>query len=160
MEEAARIFGQRPIAAETKYDGERMQIHIRRTGNGGTGSDIRIFSKNARDSTYERACVHAAILAGLGLDPASAPSADARNPIHGKHVRYPTIISESVDRVRNAVATERLQHPELMHKPTIEQDLIVEAEMVAWDAGSNRGTGCIASFYTLEQIKASLGGPW
>ncbi|KAG8908637.1 hypothetical protein FRB99_004925 [Tulasnella sp. 403] len=53
------------VWAETKYDGERMQIHIdlRRP----VGDQLRIFSKSKRDSTQDRAATHSIIQAALGL---------------------------------------------------------------------------------------------
>lgn len=135
-----------------------MQIHIRRVRDGGDvgGWDVRIFSKSQRDSTVERACVHAAILAGLGLDPASSTTASAP-----AGTRYLANINDSISRVQQTVSF--IERSSGFHGPgpkepkaNIEQEIIVEAEMVPWDAGA----GCIASFYTLEQVKSSIGGPW
>ncbi|EJD08532.1 DNA ligase/mRNA capping enzyme, partial [Fomitiporia mediterranea MF3/22] len=44
------------VWAETKYDGERMQIHIAVDKTGGT--EITIFSKSKRDSTLDRIATH------------------------------------------------------------------------------------------------------
>lgn len=44
------------IWAETKYDGERAQIHVRFCENG--QMNIAIFSKSKRDSTLDRIAVH------------------------------------------------------------------------------------------------------
>lgn len=44
------------IWAETKYDGERAQIHIRFCGDG--EAKVVIFSKSKRDSTLDRIAVH------------------------------------------------------------------------------------------------------
>ncbi|KAG9312953.1 DNA ligase/mRNA capping enzyme [Chiua virens] len=55
------------IWAETKYDGERAQIHVRFCEDGEV--KIVIFSKSKRDSTLDRVAVHAIIksaLAGVG----------------------------------------------------------------------------------------------
>ncbi|KAF7796819.1 hypothetical protein EIP86_008003 [Pleurotus ostreatoroseus] len=59
------------IWAETKYDGERAQIHVQRVPHG-QGQDggcwkITIYSKSGRDSTFDRAAVHQLILEALGL---------------------------------------------------------------------------------------------
>ncbi|KAJ8094352.1 hypothetical protein PM082_010786 [Marasmius tenuissimus] len=53
------IPNSRSVWAETKYDGERAQIHIQLT-NG--VPRIKIFSKSGRDSTNDRAAVHPIIL--------------------------------------------------------------------------------------------------
>lgn len=44
------------IWAETKYDGERAQIHVSYEENG--EMNIMIFSKSKRDSTMDRIAVH------------------------------------------------------------------------------------------------------
>ncbi|KAJ3968898.1 hypothetical protein EV361DRAFT_829385 [Lentinula raphanica] len=54
------------VWAETKYDGERAQIHVQVTP--GQKPRITIFSKSKRDSTGDRRAVHEVILACLGLD--------------------------------------------------------------------------------------------
>lgn len=61
-----------PVWAETKMDGERMQIHIDTTKP--ENMQIQIFSKSHRDSTKERATTHIPIRAALGLH-FSTPSA-------------------------------------------------------------------------------------
>ncbi|KAF8216343.1 hypothetical protein K438DRAFT_1703159 [Mycena galopus ATCC 62051] len=53
------------IWAETKYDGERAQIHVQILHNG--RSRITIFSKSKRDSTLDRYGVHSVIREALGL---------------------------------------------------------------------------------------------
>ncbi|KAF7370772.1 DNA ligase [Mycena sanguinolenta] len=53
------------IWAETKYDGERAQIHVQIFDNG--RSRITIFSKSKRDSTMDRYGVHSVIREALGL---------------------------------------------------------------------------------------------
>ncbi|KAG1751674.1 DNA ligase/mRNA capping enzyme, partial [Suillus occidentalis] len=51
------------IWAETKYDGERAQIHVRFSGQG--DPQITIFSKSKRDSTLDRVAVHPIIMEAL-----------------------------------------------------------------------------------------------
>lgn len=51
------------IWAETKYDGERAQIHVRFRGQG--DPQIIIFSKSKRDSTLDRIAVHPIIIEAL-----------------------------------------------------------------------------------------------
>jgi DNA ligase-4 len=53
------------VWAETKYDGERAQIHVQVNENG--SSVITIFSKSRRESTMDRHAVHDIIRAALRL---------------------------------------------------------------------------------------------
>ncbi|KAF8957438.1 hypothetical protein BDZ97DRAFT_1669960 [Flammula alnicola] len=64
---ALELFqGSNRVWAETKYDGERAQIHVEiRADN---TSYITIFSKSKRDSTHDRHAVHSIIRSALGLD--------------------------------------------------------------------------------------------
>lgn len=55
----------RTVWAETKYDGERAQIHVEVQDDG--ASKIMIFSKSRRDSTLDRVAVHDIIYKTLGL---------------------------------------------------------------------------------------------
>ncbi len=50
------LQGADKVWVETKYDGERAQIHVRldETGN----PHIKIYSKSGRDSTRDRAGIH------------------------------------------------------------------------------------------------------
>jgi DNA ligase-4 len=59
------------IWAETKYDGERTQIHVRILPDG--SSDITIFSKSKRDSTGDRLGLHDIIREALGLGVEGSP---------------------------------------------------------------------------------------
>ncbi|KAF9556668.1 DNA ligase/mRNA capping enzyme [Agrocybe pediades] len=52
--------------AETKYDGERAQIHVEVIA--GREPLITIFSKSKRDSTQDRHAIHEVIRVALGLD--------------------------------------------------------------------------------------------
>ncbi|KAG1741125.1 DNA ligase/mRNA capping enzyme [Suillus lakei] len=51
------------IWAETKYDGERAQIHVRFRGQG--DPQVTIFSKSKRDSTLDRIAVHPILIEAL-----------------------------------------------------------------------------------------------
>ncbi|KAJ7126560.1 hypothetical protein C8R43DRAFT_1134885 [Mycena crocata] len=53
------------IWAETKYDGERTQIHVEILAD--NRSRITIFSKSKRDSTWDRHAIHSVIREALGL---------------------------------------------------------------------------------------------
>jgi DNA ligase-4 len=65
---AAHSAHPRAVWVETKYDGERAQIHVRVLPNG--FSRITIFSKSGRDSTLDRHAVHGIVREALGLAPA------------------------------------------------------------------------------------------
>lgn len=54
---ALRRFERATVWAEKKYDGERAQIHV--WVDDKSELAIRIFSKSGRDSTRDRAAVHA-----------------------------------------------------------------------------------------------------
>ena len=59
------LRGSDRVWAETKYDGERAQIHVEvRSDN---SSHITIFSKSKRDSTQDRHAVHDIVRRALGL---------------------------------------------------------------------------------------------
>lgn len=57
-------LGDRVLFVETKYDGERLQIHVDRSKNL-CQPEIKIFSKSGRDSTLPRQGCHAQILSSL-----------------------------------------------------------------------------------------------
>lgn len=61
----AYFFRSKRVWAETKYDGERAQIHVVVNADG--SSRITIFSKSKRDSTHDRHAVHYIIRKALGL---------------------------------------------------------------------------------------------
>jgi len=67
------------VWGETKYDGERAQIHVQVAEDG--SSRITIFSKSKRDSTLDRHAVHEIIRAALGLDSGTAAGKIKRNVI-------------------------------------------------------------------------------
>jgi DNA ligase-4 len=54
------------VWAETKYDGERAQIHVEVLEDG--SPRIKIFSKSKRDSTWDRFGLHGIIFEALGFD--------------------------------------------------------------------------------------------
>ncbi|KAI0051858.1 hypothetical protein FA95DRAFT_1533769 [Auriscalpium vulgare] len=61
----ARLADCETVWAETKYDGERAQIHVRVSSSG--SADIKIVSKSGRDSTLDRYALHPLIKRALGL---------------------------------------------------------------------------------------------
>ncbi|KAG6839641.1 hypothetical protein C0991_000589 [Blastosporella zonata] len=58
------------VWAETKYDGERAQIHVEVPSQSSKGG-ITIFSKSKRDSTKDRKAVHEVIYRAVGLSKGS-----------------------------------------------------------------------------------------
>ncbi|THU99167.1 DNA ligase/mRNA capping enzyme, partial [Dendrothele bispora CBS 962.96] len=64
---ALKILGSSDLVyAETKYDGERAQIHVELVD--GTDPRLTIFSKSQRDSTLDRIALHPIIIRCLGLN--------------------------------------------------------------------------------------------
>ncbi|PIL24908.1 hypothetical protein GSI_12795 [Ganoderma sinense ZZ0214-1] len=68
------LQGADKVWVETKYDGERAQIHVRLDEDG--LPRIQIFSKSGRDSTLDRASIHTIICDALGVT--RRPSMSAR----------------------------------------------------------------------------------
>ncbi|KAF8909426.1 hypothetical protein CPB84DRAFT_1766114 [Gymnopilus junonius] len=77
------LEGSEKVWAETKYDGERAQIHVEIKDD--NSSHITIFSKSRRDSTQDRHAVHHIIRRALRLD-SSTPSRENDLPIVRKNV--------------------------------------------------------------------------
>ncbi|KAF9653358.1 DNA ligase/mRNA capping enzyme, partial [Thelephora ganbajun] len=76
--QALKLFSDsRLVWAETKYDGERAQIHVKVDQRKGS-VELKIFSKSKRESTNDRHAVHQVILDALGL-PGSVVPPNARN---------------------------------------------------------------------------------
>ncbi|KAL5536761.1 hypothetical protein ACEPAF_584 [Sanghuangporus sanghuang] len=80
------------VWAETKYDGERMQIHV--SPNECGESEITIFSKSRRDSTLDRIATHWIIREALRLDH-DHPDACARARATTHHNVLLTVILEA-----------------------------------------------------------------
>jgi DNA ligase-4 len=56
--QALKIFSNSQLVwAETKYDGERAQIHVK-VGRDTGSVELKIFSKSKRESTNDRHAVH------------------------------------------------------------------------------------------------------
>lgn len=62
-----RLMQNQKVSVERKYDGGYCQVHVWREG-GSRLSDVKIFSKNGRDSTLDRASVLPTVRQCLGLD--------------------------------------------------------------------------------------------
>ncbi|GBE86340.1 predicted protein [Sparassis crispa] len=66
--QALQLFnGSEKIWVETKYDGERAQIHVELASELGSQPTITIFSKSGRDSTLDRFAIHSVISEALDL---------------------------------------------------------------------------------------------
>ncbi|KAJ9107714.1 hypothetical protein QFC21_001174 [Naganishia friedmannii] len=100
------------IWAETKYDGERMQIHV--WIQNGTPC-VKIYSKSKRDSTQDRKNTHSIILASLGL--CTPPSGHV--PQH------------------QALLSKRLESIPYTGPPV--NTLILEAEMLPYNESERKG---------------------
>ena len=135
---AAHVFGDAGIiSAETKYDGERMQIHVELPAPEDQSDQIciKIFSKSGRDSTWDRVETHAIILAALGIDPLQARRVKGRDLI--------TMPNEHLIEEYEALLSERFQTLGLAggdtgQKKTVRRRVILEGEMVAWDETRNQ----------------------
>ncbi|KAI0080151.1 hypothetical protein K474DRAFT_1704941 [Panus rudis PR-1116 ss-1] len=91
------------VWAETKYDGERTQIHVEIVDERTYQSRITIFSKSKRDSTLDRFAVHAVVRDALGLPhPKEGSSEDKWSPVSSDYA------------------------------PRLKKNIILEAEMVAF----------------------------
>lgn len=66
------LQGAKKVYAETKYDGERAQIHVE-VPSDGTKARITIFSKSTRDSSLDRVGVFPIIRQALGLEEGQTP---------------------------------------------------------------------------------------
>ncbi|BFZ59908.1 DNA ligase (ATP) [Saitoella coloradoensis] len=64
---AAQLLTGKRFWCETKYDGERMQVHVSRSKRSGELT-FQIFSKSGRNSTADRSAVHAALRRALRMD--------------------------------------------------------------------------------------------
>ncbi|KAK7679443.1 hypothetical protein QCA50_017497 [Cerrena zonata] len=69
----------RKVWAETKYDGERAQIHVEVVNDHTLDSRITIFSKSKRESTLDRIAIHSIIHDALGLPQRSNANPSACN---------------------------------------------------------------------------------
>ncbi|GHJ90147.1 hypothetical protein NliqN6_6549 [Naganishia liquefaciens] len=122
----------RTIWAETKYDGERMQIHVW-LQNG--KPVIKIYSKSKRDSTEDRKDTHDIILGSLGLP----------------------LVSQKHIPAHHKLLSNRLQATP--HQQGTITSVILEAEMLPYnelDREGGRGPG-IEEFWHLTSLGARGG---
>jgi DNA ligase-4 len=95
------------VWAETKYDGERAQIHVQVNEDG--SSFITIFSKSRRDSTLDRHAVHNIIRGALKL---------TGNCTSGYRVKQNIILDAEMVAFRGDVVDGKF-HPKLCLTPRI-----------------------------------------
>ncbi|BGP07980.1 hypothetical protein JCM10049v2_003825 [Rhodotorula toruloides] len=120
------------VAVETKYDGERLQIHIDLSLP--PSQQIRIFSKSSRDSTETRRSLLPIIRASLGLP--LDPVAQALHPQLSQRLLH-TLSSSSA------------------RPPIPPTKLVIEGEMVPYHEGRRQ----IDEFWKLAFAKACGGAP-
>jgi len=87
------------VWAETKYDGERAQIHVQ-ISNG--NPKITIFSKSGKDSTMDRLGVHGIISEVLGLGSSATDSRPCSAKIKKNVVLDAEMIAWDKDRIGGA----------------------------------------------------------
>jgi len=87
------------VWAETKYDGERAQIHVQ-ISNG--NPKITIFSKSGKDSTMDRLGVHGIISEALGLGSSAADARPCSAKIKKNVVLDAEMIAWDKDRIGGA----------------------------------------------------------
>lgn len=81
------LRGSDRIWAETKYDGERAQIHVEVQSD--NSSHITIFSKSKRDSSQDRYAVHDIVRRALGL---LSPNPQKRKEIKMIQVKHNVVL--------------------------------------------------------------------
>lgn len=166
---AANILGNAgKVSAETKYDGERMQIHLELFDRPAAAIPselppyrITIYSKSGRDSTVDRRETHPIILAALGIDP-NATKKDAtisgvgdRNTYDPDRTSYELLsqrFAQSNSQHLGGNSTGDATGASVSHPyETPRRSVVLEGEMVAWD----ETRGCVAEFHKIAQLKAS-----
>ncbi|GAA5911215.1 uncharacterized protein JCM6883_001943 [Sporobolomyces salmoneus] len=118
------------VAAETKYDGERLQIHVDLSLP--RHQQIKIFSKSGRDSTETRHLLHPTIRAALGLDIGDRFASN-------QHL----LLASRLHSARRASPQPRSTPP---------TKLVLEGEMVPY----NEDTRAIDEFWKLSFVKSDL----
>ncbi|KAI0664436.1 hypothetical protein C8Q70DRAFT_947961 [Cubamyces menziesii] len=105
------LKGADKVWVETKYDGERAQIHVWFDEDG--SPRIRIFSKSGRDSTLDRAGIHSVIYDALGLTGATdeqhttEPSFGRSIVVEAEMVAYSEVLGRIDEfwRIRSLIAS-------------------------------------------------------
>ncbi|KAJ3484873.1 hypothetical protein NLI96_g5327 [Meripilus lineatus] len=140
------------VWAETKYDGERAQIHVEIDASG--QSRITIFSKSKRDSTLDRFAIHSIIRESLGLangsqrrdsgQPASVnrPKVSENVVLEAEMVAY----SDALDRIDEfwrirSLITSTAIGPRHVDVPKITSHINDNAELSQYSMLSNASDG-------------------
>ncbi|GAA6027207.1 hypothetical protein JCM8097_002484 [Rhodosporidiobolus ruineniae] len=121
-----------PVAIETKYDGERLQIHVDLSLP--LHDQIRIFSKSGRNSTQTRRLLLPIIRAALDLP------------------------FDPLDTTSHPLLHQRLLSSASAHTPSFPSSAtryILEGEMVPYD----ESRGCIDEFWELDCAKVGAQDP-
>ncbi|KDQ61659.1 hypothetical protein JAAARDRAFT_31124 [Jaapia argillacea MUCL 33604] len=103
--QALRLFkSSHCVWAETKYDGERAQIHVEIIE--GEQPRIKIFSKSKRDSTWDRIAIHPIICRALGLS-SQAPKIRKNIIVEAEMVPFSECLSKIDEfwRIRSLIET-------------------------------------------------------
>ncbi|OSD05314.1 hypothetical protein PYCCODRAFT_1385066 [Trametes coccinea BRFM310] len=151
------LKGADKVWVETKYDGERAQIHVWLDEDG--VPHIRIFSKSGRDSTLDRAGIHAVIYDALGISHADTfamegPDPEPRQPafkhsivVEAEMVAYSDVL-EGIDefwRIRSLIGRTAIG---VRHKsplaPSSTQLEVMETQCSMVSNGSDGGTRHLA----------------
>ncbi|KAI0630766.1 hypothetical protein C8Q77DRAFT_1135097 [Trametes polyzona] len=146
------------VWVETKYDGERAQIHVWFDDDG--VPHIRIFSKSGRDSTLDRAGVHTVIYNALRIPRPDAvhgeedtnisrPPSFSRNIIvEAEMVAYSDVLGRIDEfwRIRSLIATTAIgvRHKSLPPGPSTTQQEAMETQCSLISNASDGGTRHLA----------------
>ncbi|KAF7430590.1 hypothetical protein PC9H_006298 [Pleurotus ostreatus] len=98
------LQGAKKVYAETKYDGERAQIHVE-VPSDGTKARITIFSKSTRDSSLDRVGVFPIIRQALGLEEGQTPRISQNVILDAEMVAYQNDHIDEFWRIRGLVET-------------------------------------------------------
>ncbi len=175
---AAKLYGSTGlVSAETKYDGERMQIHLElpasfssstpsstsANASGRLGGKARaedeiklwIYSKSGRNSTWDRFQMHPLIFAALGMAPTLAARVAGHEP--DLHEVEPLDWELLLERITEVEKQEQAPFGEARAQASKRspprRSVVLEGEMVAWD----ETRGHVAEFYKIQRLKNEQG---
>ncbi|KAF4569964.1 hypothetical protein EYR36_009770 [Pleurotus pulmonarius] len=98
------LQGAKKVYAETKYDGERAQIHVE-VPRDGTKPRVTIFSKSTRNSSLDRIGVLPIIRQALGLEEGQTPRITQNVILDAEMVAYDNDHIDEFWRIRGLVET-------------------------------------------------------
>ncbi|KAI0358264.1 hypothetical protein OH77DRAFT_1449955 [Trametes cingulata] len=152
------LRGADKVWAETKYDGERAQIHVWLDDDG--VPHIKIFSKSGRDSTFDRAGVHSVIYEALGLTGSDEQLADEQEDtssrlrfsksivVEAEMVAYSDVLGRIDEfwRIRSLIASTAIgvRHKSPLPGPSSTQQEAMETQCSLISNGSDGGTRHLA----------------